>query len=118
MPSNVFSRVESTSQPEWVINTSSSMRTPPSPGKVDARFDGDDHARAEFFVAAGLAQGGQFMHFSPDAMAQAVPELILESRPLDDIAGDAIGPACVVTPGRKELDGGLLGIVDQLCRFP
>ncbi len=101
--------VESTSQPEWVMSTSSSIRTPPFAGQIDARLDRHDHARPQFFFAAGLAHGRQFMDFAADAVAQAMPEFF--AKPGSSITSRATRSACTRGHARpQECDRRLLGL--------
>src|SRR4051794_10185332 len=58
--------------------------------QVDARLDGDNHAGAEFLLAAGLAHGGQLVDVATDAVAEPVAELLAEAGAVDDVPGDAV----------------------------
>src|SRR5579859_635776 len=82
-------------------------------GQVDARLDGYDHARAEFFFAADFAHGGKFVDFTTDAVPEAVAEFLAEAGAVDDVAGDLVGLAGG-DAGAEERDGGGLGFVDDL----
>ena len=44
---------------------------------------------------ADAAHRGQLVNLPADSMAQAVSELVLEPRPIDDVAGDSIVMAVV-----------------------
>src|SRR5688500_6144132 len=85
-------------------------------GDVDARLDGDDHARAELFVTARLAHGRQLVDLAADAVAEAVAEVVLEAGVVDHVAGDAVG-LLRRDSGAQELDRRLLCLVNDLVNL-
>ena len=44
-------------------------------GKINARLDGDDHARTQLFLAAGSAERGKLVNVAADAVPEAAPRL-------------------------------------------
>src|SRR5688572_4696100 len=57
---------------------------------IDPRLDRHDHARPKLFLAARLAHAGQLVDLPPDAVTEAVTELVLEAGVVDHVTGDAV----------------------------
>src|SRR5688500_15112952 len=85
-------------------------------GEVNAGFDGDDHARPQLLLAAGLAHRRQLVDVAADAVAETVAEVLAESGALDDVAGDAVG-LHGGDAGPEELHGRLLRLLHDLVNL-